>query len=131
MLEASGDVGQQFGGGGQVEAAREDHDRLQARRALAALEQADLRAVQVAQVGERLLRETGSHAMVAEVPGELLADALHRRDFLAAQTKQPQTVVCIKPSYTRKLRVGVGDIYTSSFLVDKVRTPHDDAVLRA
>src|SRR5271154_7375895 len=44
---------------GELEAAREDHDRLEPRRALAALEQADLRAVQVAEIRERLLRETG------------------------------------------------------------------------
>src|SRR5262249_12646515 len=92
-LRRSADPVEEVRRGVQVEATRKDHDRLQARRALGPLEQADLRPVQVAALGERLLREAGPVALTPEVCGELLAGGRHRSDSGSAQTKAPQTVV--------------------------------------
>ncbi len=89
----SGDALEQVARRGQLEAAGEDHDRLQPGRALAALEQADLRAVQVAEVGQRLLGEARPIAVLSEVGGKLPTDSFHRSNSRAAQTKVPQTTV--------------------------------------
>src|ERR1039458_2377427 len=62
---------------GEPQPAGEGHDRLKARRALAALEQADLRAVQVADLPERLLGEAGPFSVIAKVDGELTAHGFH------------------------------------------------------
>jgi hypothetical protein len=56
-VDDSADAVEQLGGGGELETSGEDHERLQARRALAPLQEADLSAMQVARFGERLLRE--------------------------------------------------------------------------
>src|ERR1700719_497180 len=74
----SADPLEQLAGRGEAEASREDHDRLETWRALAALEQADLGSVQVAGIGEGLLRQSRAFALLAQVGSELLADWLHR-----------------------------------------------------
>ena len=50
------DALEQLAGRGELQAAGEDHDCLEARRALAALQQADLGAMQVAEIRQGLLR---------------------------------------------------------------------------
>src|ERR1700740_2119028 len=92
---ASVDGVEQLAGRGELEPAREDHDRLQSRRAFVALEQADLGAVQVAAVGELFLREAGPQALRADVVCKLLPNGVHLRQPRDRQTKGPQTVVCI------------------------------------
>ena len=84
---------EQLGGGGKLEAASEDHDRLESRRALATLQQAYLGSMQVAHVGERLLGKPNAPAMAAQVGGELLADGLHRAHCRGPQTEGLQTKV--------------------------------------
>src|SRR5580692_7750759 len=93
-LNALFDALEQLARRGQVEAASQDRDRLQARRALAALQQADLGAMQVADLRQRLLREPHPLAVMAKVDGELLAYVLHVvhvPNFRDAQTEGLQT----------------------------------------
>jgi hypothetical protein len=62
---------------GELEPAGEDYERLQAGGALAALQETDLGAVQIAGFRERLLGEACSFPEASEVGGELLADGFH------------------------------------------------------
>src|SRR6185312_10635382 len=89
----SADAVEQLRWGGQLEASREDHDRLEPRRALTPLEQADLCAVQIAHVCQCLLGESDPRAMAAQVGGELLADKLHAPHCGWPQTEGLQTGV--------------------------------------
>src|ERR1039458_1755293 len=84
---------EQLAGRGELKAAGQDHDRLQTGGALAALQQADLGAVQVADVCECLLGKAHTIAMVAKVGGELLAYGIHGSNSRGTQTRVPQTNV--------------------------------------
>ena len=75
----------------EFQATGEDHDRLETRGALRALQQADLGAVQIAEVGERLLGEADFFAMEAQVGGELFAGGFHSPNFGGPQTEGLQT----------------------------------------
>jgi hypothetical protein len=95
----------------QFQAPGEDHDRLETRGALRALQQADLGAVQVADVGEHLLGEADFFAMEAQVGGELLAGGFHSPNFRGPQTEGLQTedlqaFVCKIADFTRRTMVG-------------------------
>lgn len=61
----SADAREQIPGGGESESAGEDYDRLQAGGALAALEQADLGPVQIADVSQFFLGQIQPLAMGA------------------------------------------------------------------
>ena len=61
--------------------------RLQPRGAPAALEKTDLGAMQVAQIGERLLREASAIAVVAQVDGELGAHCVHNPTLAESRRK--------------------------------------------
>ena len=89
----SGDALKQLDWGGELEASCQDHDRLQPRRALAALEQADLRSMQLADIRQSLLRELSPLAVMAKVGGKLCAYALHGQELNSRviQTEVPQT----------------------------------------
>jgi len=76
-LGASADPLEQLGRRRELQSSGEDHDRLESWGALAALQQTDLRAVQVAHVGECLLGEPNTRPVAAQICGELLADKLH------------------------------------------------------
>lgn len=84
---------EQIGRRGELQSAGKDHDRLQPRRALAALEQADLGAVQIAHVGERLLRYAHARPVAPQVGGELFASIIHAPHCGLAQTEDLQTIV--------------------------------------
>jgi hypothetical protein len=68
---------EQLGGRGEPQSLGEDHEGLEAGRALAALQEADLGAVQVAGFGQRLLRESRSLSVGAQVMRELAAYLFH------------------------------------------------------
>jgi hypothetical protein len=76
---SSGYAIQQLTRRGQLEPSREADDRVQARRALATLEQADLRPVQVAKARERFLRKTKALTVAAEVRCESGVAGIHGR----------------------------------------------------
>src|SRR6202035_492523 len=84
---------EQVGGRGELEPSGEDHDRLQARGALATLKQAYLGSMQMAHVRERLLGEPNPCAMTAQGGGELLADKFHGLHCRGPQTESLQTIV--------------------------------------
>src|ERR1700683_4976115 len=84
---------EQLSGGGELEAASENHDRLESRRALATLQQAYLGSMQVAYVGKRLLGESDAPAMATQVGGELLSYGLHGQHCRWPQTEGLQTKV--------------------------------------
>jgi hypothetical protein len=79
---------------GEPKSAGEDHNRLEPGGALAALEQADLGPVQVADRCERLLGETHAIAVVTKVDGELLAHGFHDSQ-LSRCANEGATDVCL------------------------------------
>lgn len=102
LLDALYEIGE----GVKAQALGEDDHRVQARRAQAALEQADLGAVQIAGLREPLLRDASAFAQQPEVLCELAANLfgghrllrarmIHARESCRRLTRCLQTFVCV------------------------------------